>query len=311
MRVFIAAGLIALTGCGSSSGPAILPSRVAVRPVADVRPARIPVVPDGTIVPIEPVVAPTSADGLILRRSIYEQSSVAEWTLPGGLRVVYLQEPASGYQSILRSTGAVGSGISLSSSDRLADALDQATGRLRTRPGGATPPAGDVMDLRSSTLILSGPLDWPWVEAAVARKLGSLATPLQDPEPDASGLEIQWQNVPALWIVRRVLRERGGESGLAWQGTRMVLRADSLTLDRWASPVPAGDVARLRDEAVAYARSRDGRIEALSDLYHVDGRIRPVAPPASALTLARRIAQTPVQRVDDLLARLASASRDE
>ena len=120
-------------------------------------------------------------------------------------------------------------------------------------------------------------------------------------------VEVRSSDLPALAVLAEALRERGADLGVEADGVA-VLTVAGLALREalWASPSDA-DVRQARSQAARIARSPEGEVRALADLYALPGRFRPVRPPAEAVGLGDAIERVPPDRVRALLDRFRAA----
>lgn len=323
MRVGLLSCLFVLAGCASSAVPAVTVGTTQV--IEEPPPPPPPIlVEDAEIESITPLTPQPTPRHRIVRRSVFEQARVAEWTLANGLTVVYhWDSQKTGYHVVVRGqdldsiradasrtvdgglTVTAGPGVRLARGDAESlGALVASVGALfsRTRAEAFAPPS-------ASLLVVSGPLEWEWVESTLAGLAEAGSDQGASPTLDRASWQPAWDDVPALRIAAEIVAVRADdpEAGERLRaGGPLAVTGDSSLALRLFAPVPSEAFESARQAAERQARAPAGTLDALLDLYAAPGRHRPPQPPSRAFDVPRRIASTTRAGVDALLARFAS-----
>jgi hypothetical protein len=274
-------------------------------PVEVAAPAPDATLPTASVEAFEPVEAPPlgAPRGTVERRSVYPDPGVSEWTLTGGLTVVYKQvESADGVAALAFAPGVPAAAPSGSATGR---------GALRALAGlGERQLVGTFPDLPAAlravagaqrtaadfgAVVLVGPAPPDAAEAEVGARLGRLrpGTPAgadaERPAPHPAAWTDVWapgtrREAAALEVLAGAVAERAGapvEPFVGPAGRRLGLAvAADVDLAGLLAPFSEAEVARSRRAALdpppALWAAR------LADLYRERGERRPARDPAEA-----------------------------
>ena len=314
MRFSILVSLLVLGGCAATAPPLeVVPVEVEDLVAEDLAVGTEPVrvAPAPTIEDIESRVPEPTPKHLVRRRSVFPEADLVEWTLANGLTVAYRHSPESGgYRAALVTSGAPldyldGAGVSLDAPSRLVEVTERVRDAFS-----ASRSAGAVGSPASSTLVVSGPIAWEWIEREVAVQLSQVGGGGAPAAPPGRRVAVDWDEWPAFLVARRVVLERAPQSRVTYDPSaeRAVLEVGALEAAAAFRPVDDAEARRVRSQVAARWSSPDGVVDALATLYGLNGQFRPARPPAEAVGVGERIERTPPSRVNEILRRFASAA---
>ncbi len=319
MRLFcLALGLATLAGCTASAPVTLPPPAAPVRVVAP--PAPPPLLVETEPPDLGPIEPPAAPPRRISQRSEFQDDRVTQWTLATGLTVLYAwDEDATGYAMQVSQTGSPG-GVCLIDGHAHESVLTAEGVAL------AVQAARDQIEalgltIAETTVTLHGAILPEWVEAEVATTLGAVrrATPTRSADrdrPAQASAEADWAGLGALMVAAALVSERLAPADavhLVYDAAdgRAELRVESLSQDvgRLLASGDAGETRRARTHASQAAASGLGVTTALHQLSRLPGRFQPARPPSDVRALPGLIERTSPDRVNAILARLATAYR--